>query len=221
MVAKVYGIDGAAVREIELADEVFGVPVSTGSIYHALRNELANRRVGTASTKTRGQVRGSTAKPWRQKGTGRARAGQRRSPLWKGGGVVFGPKPRDYGYKLPRKLKRLAMKSILSQKNGQERLTVVEDFRVETGKTKDLVKILRVFLPEQRTRAALVVPGDDPLLYRSGRNIPGLSILAYNRLSACQLFYAGKVLLFAEAALKLNEFYAEGKAAARAEQEVS
>ena len=106
MVVKVYGIDGTERRDIELTDEVFNRPVSTGSIYHAIRNELANLRAGTASSKTRHEVRGSGTKPWRQKGTGRARAGTRQSPVWVGGGVAFGPKPRDYSYRVPKKLKR-------------------------------------------------------------------------------------------------------------------
>ena len=115
-----------------------------GALAGPLRNELANQRIGTASTKTRSEVRGSGTKPWRQKGTGRARAGSRQSPVWVGGGVVFGPRPRDYGYRLPRKIKRLAIRSILSQKQQESRLKVVEDFSVESGKTRELVKVLLV-----------------------------------------------------------------------------
>ena len=139
MKTQVYKLDGTAAREIELADAVFNREPSEGSIYHAIRNELANRRVGTASTKTRAEVHGSNKKPWKQKGTGRARAGDRKSPVWVGGGKIFGPKPRDYSYKLPRKVKRLAVASILSLKNQGDALRVVEDFTVASGKTKDLV----------------------------------------------------------------------------------
>jgi len=216
MVTKVYGIDGKERRDITLADEVFNIPVSTGSIFHAIRNELANHRVGTASTKTRSEVRGSGAKPWRQKGTGRARAGTRQSPLWVGGGVVFGPKPRDYSYRLPRKLKRLAMKSILSQKQQERRLKVLEDFTIESGKTKELVKILRAVATgdsgsgKPGGRTALIITDEDGLLRRAGRNIPGLSILAFNRLRAHDMFYSGSVLVLEKAALRLNEFYGEG-----------
>ena len=106
MKATVFSVKGEALREVDLDEEVFQREVNQNVIYEAIKNELANARIGTASTKTRSEVRGSTAKPWRQKGTGRARAGRRRSPLWVGGGVVFGPKPRDYSYKLPRKVKR-------------------------------------------------------------------------------------------------------------------
>lgn len=207
MVVKIYGIDGSQQRDIDLADEVFNRSVSTGSIYHAIRNELANLRVGTASTKTRSEVRGSGAKPWRQKGTGRARAGTRQSPVWVGGGVVFGPKPRDYSYKIPRKLKRLAFKSILSQKTREERLMVVEDFTVESGKTRELVKILKGLTPENRT--AIVISGEDSMLKRAGRNVPGLSILSYNRLRAHDLFYAGRVIVFEKAAEELGRMYGE------------
>jgi large subunit ribosomal protein L4 len=211
MVKKVYGIDGSQAREIELADEVFNIPVSAGSIYHALRNELANRRLGTASTKTRAEVHGSGAKPWRQKGTGRARAGHKRSPLWTHGGVIFGPRPRDYSYRLPRKVKRLAMRSILSQKNQEDRLLVVEDFSVESGKTKDLVQILKRINPQPKGRTVVVLSGEDRLLRRAGRNLADVDILSYNRLSAHELFYAGRLILLEKAALSLNEFYAESK----------
>jgi large subunit ribosomal protein L4 len=207
MVVKVYGIDGSEQRDIDLADEVFNRSVSTGSIYHAIRNELANLRVGTASTKTRSEVRGSGAKPWRQKGTGRARAGTRQSPIWVGGGVAFGPKPRDYSYKIPKKLKRLAFKSIFSQKTQEERLMVVEDFTVESGKTRELVKILKGLTPENRT--AIVISGEDSMLKRAGRNVPGLSILSYNRLRAHDLFYAGRVIVFEKAVEELGRMYGE------------
>ena len=211
MVVKVYGIDGSKQRDIDLADEVFNRSVSTGSIYHAIRNELANLRVGTASTKTRSEVRGSGAKPWRQKGTGRARAGTRQSPLWVGGGVAFGPKPRDYSYKVPKKLKRLAYKSILSQKIQEDRLMVVEDFTVESGKTRELVKILKGLMPENGNRTAIVISGEDSMLKRAGRNVPGLSILSYNRLRAHDLFYASTVIVFEKAAEELGRFYGGGK----------
>jgi large subunit ribosomal protein L4 len=217
MVTKVYSIDGKERGEVTLADEVFNISVSTGSIYHAIRNELANHRLGTASTKTRSEVTGSGTKPWRQKGTGRARAGSRQSPLWVGGGVVFGPKPRDYSYRLPRKIKRLAMRSILSQKQQESRLKVVEDFSIDSGKTKDLVRVLRALAPgnvdkkSSTARTTLIVTDDDPLLRRAGRNIPGLSILSFNRLKAHDMFYSASILVLEKAVLQLNDFYAEGE----------
>ncbi|MBN2509808.1 MAG: 50S ribosomal protein L4 [Spirochaetales bacterium] len=205
MKQKVFSISGEEIRNIDLNDVVFGREVSDGSIYHAIRNELANRRVGTASVKTRAEVKGSGAKPWAQKGTGRARAGHRRSPVWVGGGVVFGPKPRDYSYKLPKKVKRLAMTSILSLKAQESALKVIEDFSVETGKTKDLAGILTKLGNGERT--VIVMKDDDVLLRRAARNIPWLRVLSYNRLSAHTLFYGKNVLLLETAAKNLNEFY--------------
>ena len=137
METKVFSIQGKELRTIELKDDVFNREVSDGSIYHAVNNELANRRVGTACTKTRGEVRYSNSKPYKQKGTGNARAGDKKSPLWVGGGTIFGPKPRDYSYTLPKKVKRLAMKSLLSLSVKEEKLAVIEDFTIESGKTRD------------------------------------------------------------------------------------
>jgi large subunit ribosomal protein L4 len=208
MEKQVLALDGSDLRNIELREEVFNIDVSEGSIYHAIRNELANQRTGTASTKTRGEVRGSTRKPWRQKGVGRARAGRRRSPVWVGGGITFGPKPRDYTYKLPRKIKRLAIKSIFTLKSREDRIKIVEDFKVESGKTKDLVKILQNFVPNEST--VLILADEDSLLKRAGSNIPWLKFLAYNRLRAHDIFY-GKNLLFLETAVKkVNEMYGNG-----------
>ncbi|HVO38113.1 MAG TPA: 50S ribosomal protein L4 [Spirochaetia bacterium] len=205
MKTQVYGLDGKAVREIELADSVWNRDVSEGSIYHAIRNELANRRVGTAKIKDRGEVQGSGKKPWKQKGTGRARAGHKRSPVWVGGGKIFGPRPRDYSYTIPRKVKRLAMISILSLKTREERLKVVTDFTVESGKTKDLVTALRNLAAKERT--VVVLKDDDAMIRRAGRNVPWLSFLSFNRLAAKDLFYCQKLLVLETAATKLNDFY--------------
>ncbi|RKX80104.1 MAG: 50S ribosomal protein L4 [Spirochaetes bacterium] len=205
MEKSVYSVEGNEIKSIELDDEVFNRKVNDKVIYYAIKNELANRRVGTASTKTRSEVRGSGAKPWRQKGTGRARAGTRKSPIWVGGGVTFGPKPRDYSYSIPKKMKRLAMKSILSLKNQENRLKIVEDFTVKSGKTRDLVAILKNLVTEERT--VLVLAEDDNMIKRAGSNIPWLGFLSYNRLRAHDLFYGKNVLMLESAALKLNEFY--------------
>ncbi len=212
MEKKVLSTDGKEIRSVELSDEVFGREVSEGSIYYAIRNELANMRVGTASTKTRAEVRGSGAKPWSQKGTGRARAGHRRSPVWVGGGTVFGPKPRDYSYTMPKKMKRAAMKSILSLKAKEDALVVVEDFSVESGKTKDLASILKNFNGSERM--VLILKDDDALTKRAARNIPWLTTLSYNRLRAHDLFYGRKLLVLESAVKNLNEFYASAKAKA-------
>jgi large subunit ribosomal protein L4 len=207
MKTQVYGLDGKALREIELSDDVFGRDVSEGSIYHAIRNELANRRIGTAKIKTRAEVHASNKKPWKQKGTGRARSGQRSSPIWVGGGKIFGPAPRDYSYKLPRKVKRLAMMSLLSLKKKEDKLQVVTDFTVESGKTKDLVAMLAKLAVGQRT--VVILKDDDTLIRRAGRNVPWLSMLSYKRLQAHDLFYCQKLLLLETAATQLNTFYAK------------
>ena len=207
MEKKVYSVDGKEVKNIELVDTVFAREVSEGSIYNAIRNELANKRVGTACTKGRSEVKGSGAKPWRQKGTGRARAGHKRSPIWVGGGIVFGPKPRDYSYKMPRKIKRLAIKSILSLKAKDDaNFKIVEDFTVESGKTKDLVSVLKNLVSDERT--VLIIKDDDSLVKRAGANIGNIEVLSYNRLNAHDLFYGKNILVLEGAALKLNEFYA-------------
>ena len=202
MEKKVFSIKGEEMRSVELEDTVFNRELNEAVIYYAVTNELANKRVGTASTKTRSEVQGAKQKPYAQKGTGRARAGRVRSPLWVGGGVVFGPKPRDYSYRLPRKMKRLAMMVILSQKNREENLKIVEDFTVESGKTGDLVEILSNLTDRRKT--VLVLKDDDRNLKRAARNIPWLKFLSYNRLRAHDLFY--KNILMMTAALNLNEF---------------
>lgn len=204
---KVYSIEGKELRDITLEDCVFARKVSEGSIYHAINNELANRRVGTACTKTRAEVRGSTAKPWRQKGTGRARSGDKQSPVWVGGGVAFGPRPRDYSYTLPKKIKRLAMKSILSMKAASETFKVVEDFTIDSGKTQELRKILVKLVTEERT--VVILKDDDQMIRRAGRNLPNVRFLSYNRLRAHDLFYGKNILMLEGAAVKLNEFYSK------------
>ncbi|AHC14298.1 50S ribosomal protein L4 [Salinispira pacifica] len=211
---KVLSVQGKEVKDISLNDSVFNREVSEGAVYHAIRNELANLRQGTASTKTRSEVRGSHRKLWKQKGTGRARMGTRQSPVWVGGGAAFGPRPRDYSYKMPRKLKRLAFKSILSMKNQNDSLIVVEDFDVENGKTKNLAGILSNLGNAERT--VLIVKDEDKMIKRAGKNIPWLTTLSYNKLRAHDLFYGKKVVVLESAALKLNDFYSDEPAKAAA-----
>ena len=206
METKVFSTEGKEVRTIELNDQVFNREVSDGSIYYAVNNELANRRVGTACTKGRAEVNYSNTKPYKQKGTGNARAGDKKSPVWVGGGTIFGPKPRDYSYVLPKKMKRLAMKSLLSLGVQEERLVVVEDFSPESGKTKDLASIIGNFVKD-RTRTILILKDDDVMMRRAAKNIPYLHVLSYNRLSAKELLYGRKVLVLETAAKNLNDFY--------------
>ncbi len=207
---KVYSVDGKELRTITLDDNVFGLPVNDDVIYYAITNELANRRVGTACTKTRSEVHGSNNKPYKQKGTGNARRGDKKSPITVGGGTIFGPKPRDFSYSIPKKAKRLAMKSILSAHAQGDRLTVVEDFTIESGKTKDLVKILNNFAKDERT--VLILKDDDKMIKRAARNIPNLTFLTYNRLEAHDLYYGRKVIALESAVKNLSEFYADKEA---------
>ena len=211
MEKKVYSTAGKELRTITLDDKVFGLPVNDDVIYYAITNELANKRVGTACTKGRAEVHGSNAKPYAQKGTGRARRGDKKSPLMVGGGTIFGPKPRDFSYSIPKKAKRLAMKSILSLQAQSDRLTVVEDFTVESGKTKDLVKILNNFAKDERT--VIILKDDDAKIRQAGRNLPNLTFLSYERLRAHDLFYGRKVILLETAAKNLSDFYADEKEA--------
>ena len=206
MEKKVFSVDGKELRTISLDDAVFGLPVNEDVIYYAVTNELANRRVGTACTKGRSEVHGSNAKPYKQKGTGHARRGDKKSPLLAGGGTIFGPKPRDFRYAIPKKEKRLAMKSILSMQAQSDRFTVVEDFTIDSGKTKDLVKILDNFTKGERT--VLILKDDDAKIKQAARNIPALQFLSYNRLSAHALFYGRKIIALESAVKNLSSFYA-------------
>jgi large subunit ribosomal protein L4 len=220
----VYSIDGKELRSIELADAVFGLPINEDVIWYAINNELANKRQGTASTKDRSEVHGSNAKPYKQKGTGRARRGDKKSPIMVGGGIVFGTRPRDYSYSMPKTAKRLAIKTILSLKAQTDTLKIIEDFSVESGKTKDLASILKNFGEARRT--VLVLRGEEVdekngiddrqevmprvrKIKQAGGNIPWLSFLSHNRLRAHDLFYGRNVIMTESAVKKLNEFYIE------------
>ena len=211
MEKKVYSTSGKELRTITLDDGVFNLPENDAVIYYAITNELANMRVGTACTKTRAEVHGSNAKPYKQKGTGNARRGDKKSPIMVGGGTIFGPKPRDFSYSIPKKEKRLAMKTILSIQARSDRFTVVEDFTIESGKTKDLVGILNNFSKNERT--VIILKDDDRKIKQAGRNIPTLSFLSFNRLRAHDLFYARKIVVLESAVKNLSEFYAEDKEA--------
>ena len=213
MESKVVSVKGEALRSIELSDGVFGLPINEDVIYYAINNELANARLGTACTKDRGEVHGTNRRPYAQKGTGRARQGDVKSPIYVGGGTAFGPKPRDYSYAMPKKAKRLAMKSILSLKAQNGSLAVVEDFTVESGKTKDLLAKLEKLAAQNakgdRERTVLVLNDDDEMVKRAGRNLHWLHFLKYDRLRAHDLFYGRKVIVLESAAKALGEFYAD------------
>lgn len=185
-----YNINGEQVGELILNDEIFGIEVNESVLHDAVVMQLASRRAGTHSTKTRADVSGGGRKPWRQKGTGRARHGTIRSPIWRGGGIVFGPHPRDYSYSLPKKVRRLALKSALSSKVNAGDILVLDDLQMKQPKTKDMVKILGNLKVKE---ALLVTAAADQTVAKSARNIPGVKplgaaginvydILAYNKL---------------------------------------
>ena len=210
MERKVVSVQGKECGTVIMSDDVFGLPVNQDVIYYAIKNELANARVGTAWTKNRAEENGTNRKPFAQKGGGRARHGDLKSNIYVGGGIQFGPKPRDYSYTIPRKVKRLAMKSILSLKVSNETLKVVQDFTIESRKTKDLMAILEKIVPQEKTeRTVLILKDNDEAVKRAGRNIPWLHFLSFNRLRAHDLFYGRNVIVMESAVKELNEFYAD------------
>ncbi|AEL18652.1 MULTISPECIES: 50S ribosomal protein L4 [Borreliella] len=207
MERKVFSKDGKEIGTINLDDRVFNIEISHGSIYNAIKNELSNLRVGTSSTKTRSEVRGSSKKPWKQKGTGRARVGTKRNPIWIGGGIALGPKPRDYSYRLPKKVKKLAFKSVLSLRAADENsFKVIENFNIESGKTKDLALIIKNFA-SFNGKVVVLLGNDDQMIKRAGKNIRDLKILSFDKLRVVDLFYAKNLIALESAVNKLNEFY--------------
>lgn len=201
----VYNVKGEQVGEIELKDSVFGVPVNVPVMYEAVLNYLANQRQGTHSTKTRGEVRGGGRKPWRQKGTGRARQGSIRAPQWIKGGIVFGPKPRDYSYKLPKKVKRLALKSALSSKVRDNEIIVLDEFKLDQPKTKKVVELLKNFNVDS---ALIVVPEGEKNVELSARNIPGVKTLYANYLNTYDILKYDKFIITKDAVGIVEEVYA-------------
>lgn len=185
----------------QLKDEVFGVKDRPHLLHQVVTMQLNNRRAGTASTKTRGVVRGSGRKPWRQKGTGRARAGSIRSPLWNGGGTTFGPQPRDYSYRLPRKARREALLSALSVKNRDGKIVVVEKLELAEAKTK----LMRKMLEELQIKTVLIViPQSDEKLERSAKNLPTVKVLRAEGLNVYDLLRY-EYLILTEESLRLIE----------------
>jgi large subunit ribosomal protein L4 len=203
-----YSKDGKVVGQVELADSVFNVKVNDVLIYELINTANANLRQGTHCTKERSFVSGGGAKPWRQKGTGRARQGSIRAPQWKGGGTIFGPLPRDYSRELPKTLKREAYRSLFSLKAKQGQIKVVEDVKVEEGKTKEMVLIGKSL---SISKGVFLTENDDTLMKRSLKNIPWFVYNNVKRLSSRDIYYS-KTLLITEGALKfLNEKYAKGE----------
>src|SRR5213083_944478 len=170
-----YDRTGASVGSVELHDDLFGAPVNEAVLHQVVTAQLAGRRTGTHDTKTRGEVAGGGHKPYRQKGTGRARQGSRSAPHYRGGGAVFGPHPRSYEQRLPRKMKRLALRAALTAKLGDEAIKVIDAFALEAIKTRDLAAVLGAL--EARGRILVVAPGRDERLELSARNLPTVAII--------------------------------------------
>jgi large subunit ribosomal protein L4 len=175
MLVPVHNMAGDKVGEIELRDDIFAAPINKTVMHQALVRQLANARRGTHKVKTRSEVAGGGRKPWRQKGTGRARQGSTRSPQWRGGGIVFGPTPRSYEQKMPRKMRRVAMRSALSAKAGNEQLVVVQDLALAQPKTKDMVAVLRNLNAQQS--ALILLPERNSNVELSARNLPDVKTL--------------------------------------------
>jgi large subunit ribosomal protein L4 len=199
----VYNREGATVGEITLSDAVFGAEVNNGLLHEVVQMYLANQRQGTSDTKTRAEVRGGGRKPWRQKGTGRARQGSIRSPQWRKGGVAFGPHPRDYGWTMPKKARRAALRQALSAKFAAGDLIVVESFELEAPKTKDVVALLTAI---NAPKKAYIVTGAESVnIYKSARNIPGVLSNAARNLNVYEVLNAGKLVMTKEAVAKVEE----------------
>ncbi|MDO5095695.1 MAG: 50S ribosomal protein L4 [Peptostreptococcaceae bacterium] len=202
----VLDLNGKKVDEIELTSAVFGVEINEHAVYEVIKNYLANQRQGTQSSKTRAEVRGGGRKPWRQKGTGRARQGSIRSPQWKGGGIVFAPKPRDYSYTVPKKVRRLAMKSALTSKVENGEIIVVDEFAMDAPKTKTFAGALNAL---NAGKKALVVTAENaPSVVKSGRNIPGVKVSFVNTLNVYDIVNADTLVITKNAVKKVEEVYA-------------
>jgi len=203
----VYNIAGSQTGEIELNEDVFGVEINEAVLHQAIVMQQANQRLGTAATKTRGFVRGGGKKPWRQKGTGRARSGSRRSPVWVGGGVVFGPHPRSYAFSMPRKARRLALRSALSAKVLAGELMVMEDISFGEPKTKNVLTMLGN-LKIGDDKALIITAEENENVAKSSRNIPGIKNITSRGVNVYDLLYHDKVLITKDAISKLEEVLA-------------
>ena len=202
----VYNMQGKKVSDLELNDKVFGIEPNENVVHSVLVNYLANQRQGTQSTKTRAEVRGGGRKPWRQKGTGRARQGSIRAPQWIKGGIALGPKPRSYSYKINKKEKQLAIRSILSSKVLENELTVVDKLEVKEPKTKVMVKALTDLKVEGKTLIILADKNENVKL--SSRNIEGVKTIELNTINVFDLLKYNKLVLPVDTVKKLEEVYA-------------
>ncbi len=202
----VYDMSGKLVGEIELPEAVFGVTPNEAVVHDAVKNHLANRRQGTQSALTRAEVTGGGRKPWRQKGTGRARQGSTRAPQWTHGGIVFAPKPRSYSYTLNKKAKRLALKSALSDKAAQTNVVVIDAIKMDAPKTAEFAKFLKAVGCD--TKTLVVTAAADQNVVKSGRNIPGCAVTFANLLNVYDIVNANKLVVDKAALAKIEEVFA-------------
>ncbi|MCW5959199.1 MAG: 50S ribosomal protein L4 [Pyrinomonadaceae bacterium] len=206
--AKVRNLSNKEVGEVELSDAVFGVELNESLIHGAVRNYLANRRQGTSATKTRGDVSGGGKKPWKQKGTGRARVASIRSPLWRGGGRVHGPQPRDWSYKMPKKMRRGALRSALSERLREGNIVIIDDFKIENPRTKDFVNVMTTlgFAGAKKPTKVLIVDSLDNLnLILSSRNVQKTKVTNGYGLNIYDLIYHEKLLISKSALAEVQE----------------
>ncbi len=200
----VYNTKGDVVSELQISDDIFSAKVNKDAMHRVVLNILANKRQGTQSTKTKSEVRGGGSKPWRQKGTGRARHGSTRSAQWIKGGIALGPKPRSYSYKLPKKLKRVALKSALSSKVLENQIKVLDKFDLDQIKTKKMVEILNNLGLE---KTLIVVPEKDENVIKSARNIQGVKTAGINTINVYDILKYDNFVITQDAVKKVEEVY--------------
>ena len=201
-----YNMKGETVGQIELNDEIFGIDVNSNAMHLAVQNQLANKRQGTQSTKTKSEVRGGGIKPWKQKGTGRARQGSIRSAQWIKGGIVLGPKPRSYSYTIPKKLKKLALKSALTSKVNDKELLVLDQLNFDSIKTKQMASVLNSLKVD--SSALIVIGGKNETVEKSARNIPGVKTAFVNTINVFDILKYDKFIITKDAVEKVEEVYA-------------
>ena len=197
---------GKKVSDIELKDEIFAIEPNKSAMHLVVVNYLANQRQGTQSTLTRSEVSGGGKKPWKQKGTGRARQGSTRAPQWTHGGIALGPKPRDYGFDVNKKVRSLAMKSALSSKVAADEMIVVDDFSMDAIKTKEMANILSAVKAGKKT--LIVLPEKNDVLYKSARNIEGTNVSLVNTLNVYDILNCNTIVVLKDAVAKIEEVYA-------------
>ena len=202
----VFDMNGSKISDMALSESVFGIVPNTSAMHLCVVNYLANQRQGTQSTRTRSEVSGGGKKPWKQKGTGRARQGSTRAPQWTHGGIAHGPKPREYGFAINKKVKRLAMKSAFSSKVAAEELVVLDDLKLDAIKTKEVAKVFAAL--ETGKKVLLVLPEKNDVLYRSARNIAGAKVSLVNTLNVYDILNCDTMVVLKDSIAKIEEVYA-------------